>query len=270
MSLYQRIAEQLQYIAPRFYKERYFKKLKNLSWENYSGRNIEPELLWITDYLTPDDVFFDIGANTGSFIFQLEKKLSPKNIFAFEPNNKLYLRLKRIFPEVAAYPIALSDKNGTAEFKVPVIHGKTVNSRGTLQLEYRETDEGKNYFQTVQVSKLDDWVFNQKIEKIDFIKIDVEGNERETLNGSAKVIAKYRPTLMVEIEQRHHSEPISQLIEEIESRNYETFFLNRSTFTLQKLLPDMMNKLSSTSIGSKEDYINNFIFVPKKAKKEEV
>lgn len=270
MSLYQRIAENLQFVAPQFYKKRYFKNLKNITRENFSERNIEPELLWIKDYLKNDAVFLDIGANAGSFIFQLENKLSPKNIFAFEPNADLYTRLKRIFPKANIFPLALSDKNEIATFKVPIIKEKKYNTRGTLQLDYREIDETKHVLQQVKVMKLDDWAEQENLTKIDFIKIDVEGNEMQTLRGAKDIIEKFQPSMMVEMEQRHHSEPLYQLISEIENWGYQTFFLNRKTFNLEKLDEKIIFENSERTVGTKQAYINNMIFIPKSQKTEKI
>lgn len=155
MSLYQQIAEKLQYISPDFYKQRYFKSLKNLTKENFSGRNVEPELVWIKEYLQNDDVIFDIGANVGTFLYQFENKLNHNNIYAFEPNKKLNKRLKRLFPSMNISSVALSDENTTAQFKVPIIKGKMVSSRGTLNTSYKEKDEENSYTETVEVVKLD-------------------------------------------------------------------------------------------------------------------
>ena len=270
MSLYHRITEKLQFFAPAFYKERYFKHLKNISRVNYSERNIEPELIWIKDFLPKNAVMIDIGSNVGSFIYQLEQKLSPQNIYAFEPNTKLYNRLKRIFPQVHIYPLALSDRNETAEFKIPVIKGKTYTSRGTLKLDYREDEESKHILQQVKVMKLDDWAEQENLKKIDFIKIDVEGNEMQTLRGAKTVIKKFHPTMMVEMEQRHHSEPLHQLISEIENWGYQTFFLNRKTFNLEKLDEKIISENSDGKVGTKQAYINNMIFIPKSHKTKKI
>ncbi|MGZ5197963.1 MAG: FkbM family methyltransferase, partial [Kaistella sp.] len=108
----------------------------------------------------------------------------------------------------------------------------------------------------------------ENLKKIDFIKIDVEGNEMNTLRGARKVIEKYRPTLMVEMEQRHHHEPLQQLISEIEGWDYETFFLNRNTFELEKLSEKIIAGLSEKTLGSKQDYVNNMIFIPQQPKNQ--
>jgi hypothetical protein len=101
MSLYQRIAENLQYISPSFYKEGTSKAYL----QNFSTRNVEPELVWIKEYLPENAVIFDIGANVGTFLYQLENKLKPQNIYGFEPNKKLNIRLKKTV-SVNAHPLS--------------------------------------------------------------------------------------------------------------------------------------------------------------------
>lgn len=263
MFLYQRLAENLQFIVPGFYKKRYFKHLKNSSKENYSVKNIEPELIWIKDFLPRNAVIIDIGANVGSFIYQLEKKLLPENIFAFEPNKKLFSRLKRIFPEVEIHPFAISDTNGMLEFKIPIINGKKYNSRGTLIVNYRENDEEKHITEKVKVIKLDDWEKINKFPKLDFIKIDVEGNEMKTLYGAKETIKKHKPILMVEMEQRHHNKPLFEMISEIESWDYSAHFLNRNNFEVERINENIILQQSENILKNKEQYINNIIFLPK-------
>lgn len=262
MSLYKQLAENLQFISPAFYKQRYFKNLKNLTRENFSARNVEPELVWIKDYLQNDAVIFDIGANVGTFLYQFENKLKHQNIFAFEPNQKLNIRLKRLFTSMNISAVALSDENTTAQFKVPIIKGKMVASRGTLNTAYKEKDEENSYTETVEVVKLDDWVKSKNISRIDFIKIDVEGNEMKTLFGGKETIQKFKPTLMVEMEQRHHESPIWNEISEVENWGFDAHYLNRKTFTPEKLTEEILLKNISDE-KNKTEYINNIIFLPK-------
>lgn len=262
MSLYQRIAEKLQYISPEFYKKRFFKSLNNLTKDNFSERNVEPELVWIKQYLSKNDVILDIGANVGAFLYQLENSLDHEHIYAFEPNKKLYYRLKRLFPTMKVLPLALSDENTTAEFKVPIINGKMIASRGTLNTEYKEKGEEKSYTEKVKVIKLDDWAAIEHFHRLDFIKIDVEGNEMKTLLGAREIIRQFSPTLMVEMEQRHHKTPIWKEISEVESWGYDANFLNRHTFNLEKLTEEILLK-NTNDEKNKTDYINNIIFIPK-------
>lgn len=263
MSLYSNIAEQLQYFAPKFYKQRFFKKLNGANYENVLQRNVEPELVWIKQYLTKNSVFMDIGANVGAYLFQAESFLTAKNIYGFEPNKSLFRRLKRIFPEMNIFPVALSDENTTAEFKVPIMNGKAIHSRGTLQKNMKEEGETASKIEKVEVMKLDDWAKNNHLNQLNFIKIDVEGNELQTLRGAEQTIKKYKPTLMVEIEQRHHEFPIWNIISEVENWGFEAHFLDRTTFQLKKLEKSFLESQNSENVKHYEQYINNIIFVPK-------
>ncbi|WP_336959297.1 FkbM family methyltransferase [Chryseobacterium contaminans] len=262
MSLYQKIAEKLQYISPDFYKKRYFKTLNNLNKDNFSERNVEPELVWIKEYLPKSAVILDIGANVGTFLYQLENKLDHEHIYAFEPNKKLYTRLKRLFPSMRILPLALSDENTIAEFKVPIINGKTIASRGTLNTAYKEKGEEKSYTEKVKVIKLDEWAALEHFNRLDFIKIDVEGNEIKTLSGAKETIKQFMPTLMVEMEQRHHQTPIWNEISEVQSWGYEVKYLNRNSFTLETLTENILLQ-NINDEKNKTQYINNIIFIPK-------
>ena len=263
MSLYSNIAEQLQYIAPKFYKQRFFKKLNDLTFENVLQRNVEPELVWIQQYLTKNDVFMDIGANVGAYLYQLETILPPPNIYGFEPNKSLFSRLKRMFPKMNIYSVALSDQNTIAEFKVPIMNGKAIHSRGTLQKNMKEEGETASIIEKVEVVKLDDWKETKNLKALNFIKIDVEGNELQTLRGAEQTIKKFKPTLMVEIEQRHHQFPIWNIISEVENWGFTAHFLDRNSFQIKKLEQTFLEEQNSKNVKHYDHYINNIIFIPK-------
>ena len=67
---------------------------------------------------------------------------------------------------------------------------------------------------------------------------------------------------MVEIEQRHHDFPIWNIISEVENWGYQSFFLNRNTFQLEKLSEDVLLRYHD-DVKNKELYINNIIFIAK-------
>jgi FkbM family methyltransferase len=263
MKFYQLLTEASQYIIPQIYKQRFFKKQNQLSRENIIERKVEPELLWLTEFLPKDAVFMDVGANVGHFLYQLDYHLFPQNIYAFEPNKSLNKKLKRLFPKVNVFSEALSDENTTAEFKIPVLKGKQVNSRGTLQTDFKEENEEKTVIQKVKVVKLDDFEPLKKLKKLDFIKIDVEGNEMKTLRGAKETILKFKPVLMVEMEQRHHKEPLWNLISEVENWGFEAHYLDRNSFELKKLTEDFINSQNAIFVKDYENYINNIIFIAK-------
>jgi FkbM family methyltransferase len=266
MSLYVRLAEQLQYISPTFYKSRYFKKIDGLNSDNITSRNVEPEMLWLKNYLKKDSVFFDIGCNVGSYLRLVETIVKPENTFAFEPNQRLFERLQRLFPKVNLFSIALSDENTTAEFKVPIINGQEKNSRGTLRTDFSENNEERFITEKVKVQTLDNWILDKNISKIDLIKIDVEGNEMKTLRGAKESICKFKPVLLVEMEQRHHKENLKNLVQEITDWGFSANYLNRKTFQLELVSDKIFLGQKNSEIEDKFSYINNFIFIPNSVK----
>ena len=278
MSVYSKLAENLQYISPTYYKSRFFKKLKGLSAQNLLERKVEPEFLWIKEILGKNSVFIDVGANVGAYLYTLENHLKPENIYAFEPNQQLFKRLKRLFPKVNLFSLALSDVSTIAEFKIPVINGEKVHTRGTLQTSIKEKNEEKTILQKVEVKPLDDLVFDEvyieqdrnaqtnkfNLKKLDFIKIDVEGNEMQTLRGAKKTIEKFKPILMVEMEQRHHKENLWTLISEIADWGYSVNYLDRKTLQPKLLTEEFLNQQNPDNVKNYKDYINNIIFLPRK------
>ena len=104
----------------------------------------------------------------------------------------------------------------------------------------------------------------KQIQVPNFIKIDVEGNELKTLRGAKKTIEKFKPTLMAEIEQRHHTEPVWDIISEIEDWGFDANYLDRNSLTLRKLEHEFLEEQNSENVKNYKQYINNIIFVPRK------
>ena len=50
---------------------------------------------------------------------------------------------------------------------------------------------------TVNVTTIDEFVKSNNIEKVDFIKADIEGAERDMLRGATEVLKKFAPKLAI-------------------------------------------------------------------------
>ena len=99
----------------------------------------------------------------------------------------------------------------------------------------------------VKTKKLDELV---KKDNIGFIKIDVEGHETEVIRGSIELIKRNKPTLLVEIEERHTKKPIESTINFIKKLGYECFQLKE-------------NKVKLFNIKEHISKDNNFLFIKK-------
>ena len=247
-------------IFPSIIKKRVFTHYETLSWKSLSKVEFDAELLLLEFLLNKDYVFFDIGANKGEYAYYAEKLINPKNIYLFEPEKKLNKQLKAIFNNCKVFDVALSDSSGTHQFKIPVINGVADNCLSSLEVGNIEDNETEAIVYDVKTDTLDNFVDQNKTAP-NLIKIDVEGHELSVLKGAEHTILKHHPTLIIEIEQRHHKDiNINSVFESFKQKGYTAYYYSKK----QSQLFSYENKTHLTN--SKEyfgniDYINNYIFI---------
>lgn len=149
----------------------------------------------IRGLLRPGGRFVDVGANVGYFSLLAARRVGPAGrVYAFEPVEPTRRALERNLglnraANVTVRPEALSDRAGEVSFFVgPDDH------RGTSSLRPLE-DAGNRV--TVPQARLDDLL--PPGERIDVIKIDVEGAEHLALAGMVGCLRRDRPSLVVEV-----------------------------------------------------------------------
>lgn len=250
------------FVSPEIYKKKYLKQYINLSWKNYNEDKVEFEMLLFPYFLNKDAVFFDVGSNIGSFVLIANKTIKQEQIFAFEPIPMLNGRLKVLFPQANIRNIALSNSKTKTQFKIPKINHTQFLTRGTLNTNFIETNESGFDLLDVQTNTLDNFCVEEHIKKIDVIKIDVEGHEHEVIKGALQSFEKYKPSLIIEIEQRHHTEDISAIINEIKNIDYSCFYFDSNSFALAELTVDPKSLQQKTDFEKSRKYVHNFIFIP--------
>ena len=221
----------------------------------------EKELLLLRFWLNSDSIFFDIGANEGLYTYVAQLYTRQENIYVFEPIQELSDRLKYMFGSSNHFKMALSDERSNHKFKIPIIGNHELKSRGTLNTTYKEKGEVDKRIIEVKTIPLDEFCIENKIGRINFIKIDVEGHELEVIKGGSETLKKLRPVLQIEIEQRHHLEKIDKIIEYVNNLGYKCHYLDLQTRQIVPLniRPDQIQHESEFKKG---DYVNNFLFLP--------
>ncbi len=168
----------------------------------WSGFHHINEMLYLKSFLKPEMTFIDIGANQGEFSLFAASKLTKGKVISFEPVKKQYnyfvknielnqfknieLNHYGLSNEVGKLPIYTSNK--------PELHGGVHEGLSTLY----KSGERVDFEQTVDL-KIFDEEYLDKLSRIDFVKIDIEGAELFALKGMQKHIEKFRPDILIEI-----------------------------------------------------------------------
>jgi FkbM family methyltransferase len=231
-----------------------------VSWLHYAG---ERELRMLRTFVPPDQVALDVGAWYGPWAYWLAR--IARRVEAFEPVPDVAQFLRRVVPSnVAVWCVALSDRSGEGELFVPT-GGRGTEGVSSLVAPAAGGPERKRI--QVPLGRLDDFAFTS----VGFVKIDVEGHELQVLAGARKTISEQMPTVLVEIEQRFHREPISDVFEAVTSLGYEGSFLYGdhwlplSAFDLDRHQREPFERLHDRgfvghSLLGDKGYVNNFLF----------
>jgi len=158
-------------------------------------------------------MILDIGAHIGLFSTVAAKIAGPYGkVFAFEPAPATIpvlqqtIRINELGRAVIPVNQAMGKEVGKLTFYVSDDEADNSNSL----ISYKE-DRKLNGVE-VEVNTIDNFVMTKKLSKVNFIKIDVEGAEYDTLLGGRQVLKKYKPHVIVAI----HPEPIEKKGDKLE------------------------------------------------------
>jgi FkbM family methyltransferase len=136
----------------------------------------------------------DIGAHFGIMSILFAKYFGC-TVYSFEPTPftisilKKHIELNNVQDKVEIIPKAISSKDDVCTFYINDIEGANSNSL----IDYNQGNQHRTPYK-VQITSIDNFSANKKI---DFIKIDAEGEEFEVLKGGIKTIKKYRPIMLL-------------------------------------------------------------------------
>jgi FkbM family methyltransferase len=161
------------------------------------------EMRLVAKLLKPDMKVVDAGANIGIYSLLAAKCIGDAGqVWSFEPSQTTYnlfldnLALNGV-TTVAAHRLALSDVRGELTLR-------SENGFGDLyrHLDYAGKAVAGDTVETVDVSTLDDFAAANRINEIDFLKIDAEGGEYCLLKGSQRLLSQSPNVIvMVEVEE---------------------------------------------------------------------
>ena len=183
---------------------------KNIDYTGHQ-RLIEPFRVEpiISKFCKPGMIVFDVGANIGEWTLTMANGVGAKGrVYSFEPTPFLFDALNKTvvanqFNQVVVSPYALSDKSKTMDFYIQYDENELLDarlSRLDSPADFKEwiTDGKKAKKIQVKAITLDDFAIKEKLERLDFIKIDAEGYESVIVEGGLTVLKKFRPNLILE------------------------------------------------------------------------
>ncbi|MEE9367289.1 MAG: FkbM family methyltransferase [Pontiella sp.] len=184
----------------------------------------------------PESIFFDIGANVGHHSVFLSG--SCKQIHAFEPydvvRNKMITRVSfNHVTNVEIHPVGLGEVDEKREFYAPM-----GTNLGTGSFVESHDQDHNQLIGSLSLVKGDDYVESLKLNRIDLIKVDVEGFEKIVLAGLRNTLIKYRPKIVVEFTKTTMDsyEGISEIISQLpENYKIKRIVVNRPLLFLLNL-----------------------------------
>jgi FkbM family methyltransferase len=179
------------------------------------------------------DTVVDIGANVGSHTLSMARLVGETGrTYAFEPVPWAVNKLKRNlalnkFKNIKVEQVALSDENHErvemkfrASFKIEAAQG--VDKHGRIEQDWwQECEKVVTKMQT-----LDSYARENKLARVDLIKLDVDGFEGKVIRGASNVLKQHRPILIMEIAPAWVSmrgDSVSEIVKQLKEIGYRCF-----------------------------------------------
>lgn len=209
---------------------------------------------FIQEYLNKGATFVDAGANIGYLSLVAASVVGEKgNVYAFEPVKSTFDLLQRNaelnqFTQIKCKQFGLGSQSEEV-----VIYSENQN-RGGASIVNRRSEQKE----TIQICPLDAILSE---EKVDLLKIDVEGYEFEVLKGAEEIIRKDHPAIILEYsQQRNNAGANNEMIDWLSNvyEGYEFFRFEKGKERSSKLV-----NCKSKHVGFPDH--DNIVCLPKKS-----
>lgn len=196
----------------------------------------------VKKHIKPGSIVIDAGAHIGYYTLLFAKLVKEKgHVYAFEPSLENFKLLEKNvaingYKNVTLINKALSDKKGVVNLylsKTSDADHKTYN------------DKNSRKFVKVQATSLDIF-FKKSTFPIDFVKIDVQGDEAKILNGMKNILAKnLRLKILTEFWPLGISKTdtrAEEFLKILANHNYKLFDINEYSRKIKQLNPNQILK----------------------------
>ena len=184
------------------------------------------------------DVVFDCGSNIG--LFSVAVAQTAEKVYAFEPMtgiSKYIERASKKYPQIELCRYALNSYCGKSMFLVD--DDSNVTNRLVSPEESAISENDREKKQEVEVITIDAFVEIHQIKKLDYIKADIEGSEREMLLGAKETLKKFTPKLSI---CEYHLPDDPQVLERIILDANPNYVISHKYMKLYAYVPDRKEK----------------------------
>jgi FkbM family methyltransferase len=207
----------------------------------YAGGSFEPnEFSFLRAVLEPGMVFFDGGANDGLYSLYAARRVTASGVVvAAEPSTREFDRLQANIAlnsatNVRALKVALGAQPGSATLAIAEEGHEGQNTIGT---EVSNPTVRTAHHETVALQTIDGIVDEQGLDRLDFVKLDVEGSEVEALNGATVAISRFQPIMLLEAEDERlasQNRTKADFTATVRGFDYEMWVFDADTAQLRK------------------------------------
>ncbi len=179
----------------------------------------EPESVFLlNELLTDDSVFFDVGANIGYYALHVGICRPKVRVIAFEPHPGNFGLLSsnvknNNLTSITCEHMAVSSARGTAELH---LSGSAMSC--SLEDGFSHLNNGQGV--EVPTESIDLYIKDKGITGPAVFKIDVEGHEKQALEGMVKTLGTMKPDLLLEVAEPFESDPYPML-KDLGYRSYQ-------------------------------------------------
>ncbi len=168
-----------------------------------SGIFEKAEAMYVSKFLKPGMVFFDLGANLGQYTLLAATCVGiDGRVHSFEPSDRMFseleynVNLNDLSHICILNKVAVSNTAGQAKFSRYEPGAEVFGSLGAQQRDNKVIID----HDIVNTITLDAYVENKKINHIDLIKVDIEGAELLAMQGAKNILAKSdAPGILIEM-----------------------------------------------------------------------
>eukprot|EP00742_Colponemidia_sp_Colp-10_P008355 GILJ01009049.1.p1 GENE.GILJ01009049.1~~GILJ01009049.1.p1 ORF type:complete len:500 (+),score=88.97 GILJ01009049.1:78-1577(+) len=165
----------------------------------------EDEIRFVRTIMEPDMVVVDVGANLGMYTLSCASLVGPGGrVFAFEPASSICDCIRKSvernrLQNIQIIQAAVSDHDGQAELAwASDSELNTLAINAPLPSQSAAGSDGCTR-EAVQLVTLDSFAQACQVQRVDFLKLDAEGEEKRIIQGAQKFLTFFSPLVLVEI-----------------------------------------------------------------------